>query len=80
MNTEAKNGVKHFLTVIVDGKEYGYPVADGQNLLEALVQTGHAISAPCGGRGVCGKCLVKAEGECIIPNADGTCLACRTNI
>ncbi len=32
---------------------------EGESLLEALVQNGHGIPAPCGGLGRCGKCRVK---------------------
>ena len=32
--------------------------APGENLLEVLRRSGADISAPCGGKGICGKCLV----------------------
>lgn len=35
----------------------------GKNLMSFLIEQGHReIDTPCGGRGKCGKCLVKAEG------------------
>ena len=46
------------------------PAHDGQTLLEALRLAGLPVSAPCGGKGSCGKCRVRCEGEEV--------LACRT--
>jgi len=37
-------------------------VMEGITLLTALAAAGITINAPCGGAGVCGKCLVKAKG------------------
>lgn len=45
-------------------------VPAGTNLLEALRQAGLAVDAPCGGRGTCGKCKIRVNGEEI--------LACQT--
>ncbi|MDR2350892.1 MAG: 2Fe-2S iron-sulfur cluster binding domain-containing protein, partial [Deltaproteobacteria bacterium] len=42
---------------------------DGQTLLEALSSQGMRLDAPCGGRGKCGKCVVKAEGDLSPPDA-----------
>ncbi|MDR2461441.1 MAG: 2Fe-2S iron-sulfur cluster binding domain-containing protein, partial [Deltaproteobacteria bacterium] len=36
---------------------------DGKTLLEALASQGMRLDAPCGGRGKCGKCIVKAAGS-----------------
>lgn len=35
----------------------------GSNLLEALRKEGLPVEAPCGGRGTCGKCKVKVDGQ-----------------
>lgn len=35
----------------------------GEKLITALERAGIAVSAPCGGRCFCGKCLVRVEGE-----------------
>lgn len=35
----------------------------GANLLELLHQHGYGVYSPCGGRGRCGKCLVKVRGS-----------------
>ena len=43
----------------------------GMNLLDFLRSQGRAITAPCGGKGTCGKCLVEIEGA-------GPVLACQT--
>lgn len=34
----------------------------GTKLLDAINASGHGLNAPCGGRGTCGKCRVKAKG------------------
>ncbi|MDR3175892.1 MAG: ASKHA domain-containing protein [Desulfovibrio sp.] len=51
---------------------------EGTNLLEALRDFGLAPPADCGGRGLCGKCLVRADGElkpaCRMKVRAGLCL------
>jgi uncharacterized 2Fe-2S/4Fe-4S cluster protein (DUF4445 family) len=42
---------------------------DGKTLLEALAAQGMRLDAPCGGRGKCGKCIVKAQGNLSEPSA-----------
>ncbi|MDR2800550.1 MAG: ASKHA domain-containing protein, partial [Desulfovibrio sp.] len=37
--------------------------AEGANLLDALRDKGFALPADCGGQGLCGKCLVRVNGE-----------------
>lgn len=44
-------------------KETAYSVAEGTLLSEFLQQNGFAVSHPCGGRGSCGKCLVRVNGK-----------------
>lgn len=44
--------------VIQAGKERELTTLPGENLLEVLRRGGYAVSAPCGGNGTCGKCLV----------------------
>ena len=43
---------------------------EGQTLLEAAVEAGISPDAPCGGKGSCGKCRVRVNGELV--------LACQT--
>ena len=66
------------IRVIANGaeltKEYASPVLASQ----ALADAGVYLYAPCGGKGVCGKCRVKIEGEYEPRTADGYALACRT--
>lgn len=60
-----------------NGQEMQLIAAEGENLLELLRRSGAALSAPCGGNGKCGKCLVELCRE------DGTAhavLACRTTV
>lgn len=37
----------------------------GMSVLEAEIQAGLRLDAPCGGLGKCGKCLVKMNGEVV---------------
>ena len=49
--------------VIADGAEhvteYSHPVLASQ----AIADSGVSLYAPCGGKGICGKCRVKIGGE-----------------
>ena len=45
------------LKVRVEGVEVS--IEKGQSLLEAIRKAGIRITSPCGGKGVCGKCLIK---------------------
>ncbi len=65
------------------------PSASGQRLSDCLASSGVSLSAPCGGRGTCGKCRVqvvsgvflsRATGEPLTPDADGYILACQAII
>lgn len=61
--------------------------AHGRKLSDWLVEQGYSISAACGGRGVCGKCRVKAvkgtfcdiaaPEKVLLPDKNGYILACR---
>ncbi|MDR1678050.1 MAG: 2Fe-2S iron-sulfur cluster binding domain-containing protein, partial [Deltaproteobacteria bacterium] len=42
----------------------------GQSLLEALNAAGTVAESPCGGKGTCGKCLVKIIQGAVLPPAD----------
>ena len=48
----------HTITVHADTTETTIRIVDGQTLLSAFQQSGWHFSAPCGGIGRCGKCLV----------------------
>jgi uncharacterized 2Fe-2S/4Fe-4S cluster protein (DUF4445 family) len=53
---------------------------EGQSLLAALAGAGIALAAPCGGRGICGKCgvrLTAGEIRGATPDSSGLFLACR---
>ena len=45
-------------------------VLENTTLMEALKEAGIFLDAPCGGRGTCGKCLVKISEN----GSDWTCL------
>ncbi len=60
--------------------------ASGEQLRSFLAQRKIFLSAPCGGRGVCGKCRVKVisghfisrkDGEILKPDTEGYILACQ---
>ncbi|MDR1041881.1 MAG: ASKHA domain-containing protein [Deltaproteobacteria bacterium] len=70
-------------------KDQVYQAEEGQTILEALAAQGLRLDAPCGGRGKCGKCVVKAEGAMEPPDTDelkfvadlpGKRLACRAKV
>ena len=46
-------------------------IAAGANLLEAVKAEGVSVEAPCGGRGVCGKCLVRVESGTVVFDNNG---------
>lgn len=63
------------------------PEAAGQNLALWLAREGYPFAAPCGGRGVCGKCRVtvtkgfflsQKDGSVLAPDASGQVLACQS--
>lgn len=56
------------LTVLTDTKRLELPIAEGMSVLEVLSDAGVGdIHAPCGGNGLCGKCLVQEIGEGFLP-------------
>lgn len=76
------------VTIYRDSKTYTISMETGKTLLDALRAAGvHGIDASCGGRGICGKCLVSASGAVSdMPAVSGQPidahrkLACRTVI
>ncbi len=46
--------------ILPEGKEFGFQ--KDALLLDILTDAGFHVSSPCGGKGVCGKCLVGASG------------------
>lgn len=56
------------LTIISEGNPLVLPIAEGMSVLDVLSDAGLGdISAPCGGNGLCGKCLVQEIGEGFLP-------------
>ncbi len=49
--------------IIFDGEITAIDAVQGDNLLKILNEAGCAPDAPCGGRGVCGRCLVEIQSE-----------------
>ncbi len=61
-------------TVIINHEEKKASFPQGTLLLDALADMGALLPSPCGGRGVCGKCAVRAEGG-LTPPTDAETLA-----
>jgi uncharacterized 2Fe-2S/4Fe-4S cluster protein (DUF4445 family) len=52
------------LTVYVDDKKIELPIRIGETVLNVLLDSGVVdVYSPCGGNGLCGKCLVKVIGD-----------------
>ena len=61
------------LYVIDQDRDIRFQVQDGDTLLQALRQQDLYVTAPCGGRGTCGKCTVSIDGL-------GDVLSCKTRL
>lgn len=51
------------LTIYSKDGEIAISVKENENLLDAIRRSGLYLDSPCGGRGTCGKCLVKVKGS-----------------
>jgi uncharacterized 2Fe-2S/4Fe-4S cluster protein (DUF4445 family) len=78
---------RYTVTVSPGGERASFP--EGTLLVDALADMGHMAPTPCGGRGVCGKCAVRAEGGLsplslkesdALPGQDGWRLACQASL
>lgn len=78
---------KYVLTILPEVKEL--TVSKETLLADALIDAGVFLPMPCGGKGICGKCKIKAEGELsektdiekkIQKDHPGYRLACQTRI
>jgi uncharacterized 2Fe-2S/4Fe-4S cluster protein (DUF4445 family) len=68
------------MTVYLKNSSTACEVKEGESLLTALVRAGIAVSAPCGGRGLCGKCkirLLSGQVKGCSPDEWGMVPACR---
>jgi len=71
----------HNIKLILSGEIREIQARNGQLISEALAGAGVHLTAPCGGRGQCGKCRVRASGDLEpAPDATGLCLACQTRV
>lgn len=70
------------LTYIQSGKKINIQFEGKPKLSELLLENGLYIASPCGGRGVCKKCIVSLSGDVSQPDEKerlaGVRLACRT--
>lgn len=50
--------------ILKDGRELSTEASQGETVLQVIVRSGiGGFDAPCGGRGVCGKCRVQIDGQ-----------------
>ncbi|NMD39326.1 MAG: ATP-binding protein, partial [Deltaproteobacteria bacterium] len=61
-----------FVTLVPSGERRSFP--PGTPLTDALFDMGVVVKTPCGGKGTCGKCGMRIDGE------PGEALACRTAV
>ena len=68
--------------IISDDQTLSVPVQAGEKLIDVLIKAGARVHAPCGGRGICKKCLVKVEGafhsDATAP--EGYALSCKSYV
>ncbi|KQC11676.1 MAG: hypothetical protein APR62_09320 [Smithella sp. SDB] len=78
---------KYVLTILPEAKEL--TVSEETILADALIDAGVSLPMPCGGKGVCGRCKVKVEGQLsertdievtVQKDHPGYRLACQTRI
>ena len=62
---------KHILTVHQGMQDSRVPFTGMPNLAELLAEHGYPVLRPCGGRGVCGKCRLRVQGDFEIAKPDG---------
>jgi uncharacterized 2Fe-2S/4Fe-4S cluster protein (DUF4445 family) len=70
------------VTLLPEGKRASFP--KGSLLIDILADAGVHVNSPCGGKGICGRCLVRAEGALLAATPEeakflkepGTRLAC----
>lgn len=53
------------IRLTIDGEQV--EAEEGENLLEVIQKMGVAITSPCGGKGSCGKCLVRISSDSEMP-------------
>lgn len=63
-------------TITLTKEKQSFRAQDTETLLEALIRAQAAPDAPCGGRGTCGKCLVKIQSE----KCNGVQKACQVRV
>lgn len=68
------------LRVLADHHEVALPFEGTPLLSDLLRENGFDLDMPCGGKGICGKCRVKAEGSFDPPAQGGFALACGTRV
>lgn len=72
------------VTIWQDGQKHTLSFTGRKLLQTLLTENGLSLDHPCGGRGVCGKCAVRLEGEVSSPNEaeqkTGTRLSCQAEL
>ena len=54
------------ITIVQNNKSRTFKTVRGKLLLDVLVSEGYDIYSPCGGKGTCGKCMVRVKGRGIV--------------
>ncbi len=67
--------------IVISGGKRQVHEFHGTPLLHDLLRSfGYSVTTPCGGKGVCGKCALTAEGALNPPPTNGRSLACATRV
>ena len=71
VNCKLRNIPKTEIEVCKGEESQRIVMEDGESLMDALIRKGYYLSAPCGGKGRCGKCGIQVlEGEALIHSED----------
>jgi len=74
----------HILTVLHGVSEYSFSFDGAPTVQQVLEENGIVMPHPCGGRGVCGKCMIEITGEISKPDEREKVLSrrlsCRTRL
>lgn len=68
------------ITIVRGDSRKVHPFSGTPLLHELLRSLGYPVTTPCGGKGVCGKCALEAQGALNPEPVNGRCLACATRV
>lgn len=71
VNCKLRNIPKTEIEVCRESQSHRILLEEGESLMNALIREGYYMSAPCGGKGRCGKCGIQVlEGEAPVSHED----------